>query len=245
MYYLELIQRFWTYNQNAQVGSTAVAMYLYLLKTAYSNGHYDFTISDVAISRDLGLSRNTVITTKGRLRKLRLIDFKTKNGLPCRYRMIINYPIDNSGQLELLKINMEESINDKTSLDIKMAEDIGTEANVSSCLNGNSSKENAIVPSKDILPLKMKMIIPEIEEYLEYAKTLDGYDSTLEFKIRKKYSEWLEKGWCNNAKRPITNWKSSLKSALPFLLDSNLGKTLYEGTIPKIRRPQYPSDKNK
>ena len=60
MYYQELIQKFWESGPKAQLGTTAVAIYLYLLKLANDNNGYDVTVSDVAIGNILGLTRKTV-----------------------------------------------------------------------------------------------------------------------------------------------------------------------------------------
>jgi len=94
MYYLELIERFWILNQKAKPGATAIALYLYLLKTAKSSDSYDFQVSDVVLSKELGLTRQTVKATKERLRDLGLIQFKTRNGVSGSYRLLLNYSLN-------------------------------------------------------------------------------------------------------------------------------------------------------
>ena len=86
MYYLELIQRFWDFNKKAKVSPTEVLLYFYLLKIGYENERYDFKISDVELGKELGLTRKTIKSTKEKLKNLGLIQFQSKNGLPCHYR---------------------------------------------------------------------------------------------------------------------------------------------------------------
>ena len=83
MYYLELIQRFWDFNKTAKISPTEALLYFYLLKMGYENDRYDFKISDVELGRELGLTRKTIKSTKEKLKNLGLIQFQSKNGLPC------------------------------------------------------------------------------------------------------------------------------------------------------------------
>ena len=83
MYYLELIQRFWDFNKTAKISSTEISLYFYLLKMGYENDSYDFKISDIELGKELGLTRKTIKSTKGKLKNLGLIQFQSKNGLPC------------------------------------------------------------------------------------------------------------------------------------------------------------------
>jgi replication initiation and membrane attachment protein DnaB len=93
MYYLELLQKFWDFNKNVLIGSNAIAMYLYLLKLGNDCNGYCIKVSDVEISKTLKITRKTVIPTKEKLRDLGLIQYETKNGIPCSYRLILNYNI--------------------------------------------------------------------------------------------------------------------------------------------------------
>lgn len=113
MYYIELIQRFWEYNDRSSVGATATAMYLFLLKNAFENDRYDFSVSDVAVSNKLSLTRKTVKVTKERLQKLGFISFKNRNGVPCSYRLLLNYPIPDVRPAA----NFHASANDEIHID--------------------------------------------------------------------------------------------------------------------------------
>lgn len=237
MYYLELIERFWDHNANGPIGSTAIAAYLYLLKTSNANERYDFKISDVVVSRELGLSRKTVIKTREKLRKAGLIDFQTPKGLPCHYRILLNYPLRFSEVDELKvaepgNVDLEEEVKDHINLEGLQQKEV-----VSEILDNNQPDSSELLnePQQD----QKDRSFPSISEFLEYAKTLDAFDSQLESGIREKYEAWINNGWTNNLKRPITNWKSSLKSALPFIKNSIETDGFSAISIPDIKRPKF------
>ena len=80
--------------------------------------------------------------------------------------------------------------------------------------------------------------IPDFEEFMEYAKTLESYEVGLDSEIQSKYENWKNNGWRNGSDRLITNWKSSLKSALPFMKNTQNKDTLSIQSIPNIKRPK-------
>jgi len=227
VYYLELIQKFWSFNQKARLNTTAVAMYLYLLKLANDNGGYEVSITDSTIADALSLTRKTVKPTKDKLRALGLLQFENKRGHPCSYRLLLDYaiPVSESATIQNTTSNrkpIEAMVDHKV---IRLSDnDIGDIAvqNVeepSVCFNSGS--------------------YPSWEEFIQYARTLEAYDVTLDSEIRNKYLLWLENDWKNAAGRPITNWRSSLKSTLPYM------KTQVTNTSPlsmeyisKIKRPK-------
>lgn len=78
MNYLELINKFWTCNNELPIGCNATALYFYLLKVCNSLGWRDtFKHSDRYIALQLGVSINTVRNSKNKLKQLGLIDFKS------------------------------------------------------------------------------------------------------------------------------------------------------------------------
>ena len=213
MNYLELIQRFWDFNNKNQIGSTGISMYLYLLKIGYENNVYDFHISDVMISRELRLTRKTVKNTKEKLNHFGLIEFETKNGLPCYYRLVLEYP---------LQISEPEKI-EKARIEISQI---------------FPKSENVEILSQQPIPILRQTSIPSFEEFIHYAQTLDRYDAELEFSIKEKYEMWVANGWNNSSDRPITSWKSSLKSILPYLKNEDNDDSLLISSIPNIKRPK-------
>ncbi|UCA61741.1 helix-turn-helix domain-containing protein [Chryseobacterium rhizoplanae] len=108
MYYLELIQRFWEFGPKARLSTTAIALYLYLLKLANDNNGYDVTVSDVVVSDALGLTRKTVKSAKEKLRGSGLIQYESKKGYSCSYRIVLNYPLQIPGQEENQKVKSKK-----------------------------------------------------------------------------------------------------------------------------------------
>ena len=103
MYYLELIQRFWDFNKTAKISPTEISLYFYLLKMGYENDSYDFKISDIELGKELGLTRKTIKSTKEKLKSLGLIQFQSKNGVPCHYRLLLNYSIEIEPDISIKK----------------------------------------------------------------------------------------------------------------------------------------------
>lgn len=231
MYYLELIERFWIFNQNAKPGLAAIALYMYLLKTAKSCEAYSFKVSDVVLSKELGLTRQTVKTTKEKLRDLGLIEFQTKNGVSGTYRLLLNYSLEKSRSANVKdpEIRAVASLQDMNGADNPVISDVGIESQSENeddeikTLSSQLSNENAD--------------IPHLSEFLAYAKTLSAYQPELDSAIEDKYQGWKEKGWKNSSDRLITNWKSSLKSTLPFLKHVGHFDQLSLQNLPDIKRP--------
>lgn len=213
MYYLKLIQRFWDFNKIVKISPTEIALYFYLLKIGYDNDRYGFTISDMALGKELGLTRVTIKTTREKLKNSGLIQFQTGKGIPCTYRLLLNY----SFEIQSEKPQDEEYISTEimhTSEVLKVAPEIDHQNN-----------ENIQIPSLD--------------ELIEYAGILPGYESRLDKGISEKYEVWINKGWKNALDRPIRNWKATLKSTLPYLINSTQDHQASVPEIPSIRRPEF------
>jgi hypothetical protein len=241
MYYLELIHRFWSFNQKIHLRPTAIAMYLYLLKTSYENKRYDFTISDIVISDDLGLTRPTIISTKEKLRSLGLIQYQTKNGLACYYRLILEYPLISVSEKVKKEVTKQEQFAQK-------AEEITTPITAAKAilnLSKNSDQEIEVQskPSQPSIENDNSENIPAMDVFIKYAQTLDSYEPQMDFSIKEKYETWANNNWKNSSDRPITNWRSSMKSTLPFMKSNIEDKTISLQSIPNIKRPKSSIDK--
>lgn len=232
MYYLELIHRFWGFNQKASVGSTGISMYLYMLKIAYDNEQYDFQISDVAISKELGLTRKTVKSTKEKLKSLGLIQFRTKNGLPCSYRLILDYPLTVS---EPKNVKKEELWKEEF---IQKEEELVFPSPTVPPIQNLSENTDQKVEAQSSREKSNNKNTPSWEEFIEFAQALEIYESQLDFEIQTKYESWKNNGWKNHADRPITNWKSALKSALLYMKNIADRSEFSIETIPNIRHPK-------
>lgn len=226
MYYLELIQKFWKFNEHTRLGSTSVSMYLFLLKTASENDNYKFKTSDVTVSSSLGLTRKTVKSTKEKLRKSGLIEFNIRNGLPCEYRLILNYSLE---KLEL--DSNEEIINHSNALNL-------SESN-KQYVDPNALQHNKLIDEhKSSLVDELQLEIPSLEDFLLFAESLESYNSSLKKAVITKYESWIVNGWQNTSGRTIKSWKLTLKSIIPFLNNElNQQDTLSLQEIPQIKRP--------
>ena len=253
MYYLELIQRFWDFNKTAKISPTEVLLYFYLLKMGYENDRYDFKISDVELGKELGLTRKTIRSTKEKLKKLGLIQFQPKNGLPRHYRLVLNY----SFEIESEKICKTEGINAKKSQEPKILEIFENIFSAQNTLETEKEVEiNKDVKSSSEIPKQQKQKleleqrqeqeqqnlknskIPSLDEFIEYAKSLEGYEAELDLSISEKYEIWKNNDWKNTSNRPISNWKFTLKSTLPYLKNTSGENSLSLQDIPNIKRPE-------
>lgn len=212
MYYLELIQRFWLFNKTAKMSPTEVMLYLYLLKTGFENDRYDFKISDSVIASELGLTQKTVKSTKEKLKKSGVIQFQTAIGRPCSYRLLLNYSFD----FEPDKKKKDKVLKKENFLDLKVLQVLHE--------NGVPDAANSDIPSW--------------KEFIGYAETLENYVQTLDSSIRIKYEGWIQNNWKNALGRSITNWKATLKSAIPYMRDGNTEKSISVDNIPDINRPE-------
>ncbi len=255
MYYLELIQRFWDFNKTKKMSPTEVLLYFYLLKMGHENGRYDFKISDVELGKELGLTRKTIKTTKEKLKNLGLVQFQSKNGLPCHYRLLLNYSFEIESKKSIKK---EESTNvekDQKREILEIFESILPAPNSVELIE-EVEIDNDVKPSSETLQQNQKIEleqeqkqereqlnlknskIPSLNEFIEYAKSLEGYESELELSISEKYESWINNGWKNTSNRPISNWKSTLKSTLPYLINKSEKNSLSLQDIPNIKRPE-------
>ncbi len=254
MYYLELIQRFWDFNKTAKISPTEISLYFYLLKIGYENVRYDFKISDIELGKELGLTRKTIKSTKEKLKSLGLIQFQSKNGVPCHYRLLLNYSfeieyeksikneecaiVEKDQNREVLEI-FESILSAQNSVEAIKEIEINSDVKASS---GTTEKQKlewkqAQKQEQEQQNLKNNKI-PSLNEFIEYAKSLEGYEPKLDLSISEKYESWKNNGWKNTSNRPISNWKSTLKSTLPYLINKSEKNSLSLQDIPNIKRPE-------
>jgi hypothetical protein len=246
MYYLELIKRFWDFNKTAKISPTEISLYFYLLKIGYENDRYDFKISDIELGKELGLTRKTIKSTKEKLKSIGLIQFQSKNGLPCHYRLLLNYSfeieyeksikneecaiVEKDQNREVLEI-FDCILSAQNSVEVIKEIEINSDVKASS---DSSQKQKIELEQQNLKNSK----IPSLNEFIEYAKSLEGYVPELELSINEKYEVWKNNGWKNTSNRPISNWKSTLKSTLPYLINKSEKNSLSLQDIPNIKRPE-------
>lgn len=244
MHYLELMQRFWDFNQKTSIGTTGISMYLYLLKIGSDNDSCDLQISDVVISIELGVTRKTVKSTKEKLRNLGLIEYEAKSGLPCKYKLRGDYPSQIADQEMVSKeeIGKEESIQKTVESGVSLLTDRPVQ-NFSENTNDQEIESYLSQTKQSSQPQLTNQKgndenIPSLEEFMTYAETLKIYEPELDSEIQSKYENWKKNGWKNSSDRPITNWKSSLKSTLPFMKGQTESHQFSLQSIPDIKRPK-------
>lgn len=229
MYYLELIQKFWEFGPKARLSPSAIALYLYLLKLANDNNGYDITVSDVVVGDALGLTRKTIKSAKEKLRGLGLIQYESKKGYSCSYRIVLNYALQVPNQEVNQKVKIKKLFQ---PLVIEKSENPQSR-DVPTLITPEITEEknNKLKCSKTVKR-------PSLEEFMAHACTLSDYDKSLDSEIKEKYTIWANNDWRNNSGKPITNWKSSLKNILPYLKNNTDNESLSIETIPNIKHPK-------
>lgn len=222
---LELSNRIWKFNETKALGLSTLSVYFYLLKISVERESLKFTVSDSQISRQLKMTRKTVKVCKEKLRRFGIIYYQSMLGIPTEVQLLLEYPI-------ILEI---ENVSDELSKAIKRNKQVKKVPVKSKILKTSiieiDSDKSSI--SKDF---------PTLEEFLEYAQTIETYDTNLSSEIQNKYQTWVNNGWKNNFDRPITNWKSALKNSLPYLKNNaeKSNKSIHK--IPSIKRIKIEND---
>ncbi|GEM52765.1 hypothetical protein EB1_25550 [Empedobacter brevis NBRC 14943 = ATCC 43319] len=226
MNYSRLIKKFWNYNEKDPLGAVSVALYLFLLEIWEKNKENDFNLSDTEICERLKITRPTIISLRQKLMTLGMIQYQPKNGLPGYYKIITEYsPIISAFEKPKNAISKKKKNREKSLLKKETIQS----------LELNSEKS-----SKNDVPISVFGNIPSLEEFTEYAKTLENYIPELEILIIEKYDSWIKNDWKNGYNKSITNWKSSIKNAIPFLQSElNSSNTISSKIVLQtIRRPK-------
>lgn len=77
--------KLWDENKNHQLTSSEMLIYLFLTYQWKKNNHQKFTYSDYVMTKELKLSRQTIIKSKKKLRKVHLLEFSHCTGMPTVY----------------------------------------------------------------------------------------------------------------------------------------------------------------
>lgn len=237
MNYTELISKFWSINEKSPLGASAIALYLFLLEEYRKNEERDFSISDNLISQKLSLTRPTIIAIKSKLRNIGLIQYQTKNGMPSIYRIISDFsflqeptikqePVKNNAGLKKLTEENIIKVVEKKPIDKIPVEIVEQPAVI----------ETSSTPQ----PVRENINIPTLEEFMDFAKTLEAYDESMDFAIKSKYESWVDAGWKNGIGYPIIKWENNLKNTLPHLKSTK--RNLSINKIPTIKRPKITYD---
>ncbi len=229
MNYSELISRFWEHNEKQPLGAVAVSLYLFLLEIWTKNDESDFKLSDTEICERLKITRPTIISSRQKLCSIGMIQYQSQNGLPGQYKILREY----SPVLSVFE-NPKKSIPKKKKTVEKPIQKSENPVN-ENLATGNLPK----ISPPTLIPISGN--IPSLGEFMQYAKTLENYVPELENLIEAKYNCWLGNQWKNGYNKPITNWKSSKKSVMPFLqseLESENSASEKKIALQTIKRPR-------
>ncbi|MCT4047245.1 hypothetical protein HZP89_04425 [Elizabethkingia anophelis] len=238
MNYLDLLHKFWDYNQKEPLGATTIAMYLFLLEMWYINEENDFKVSDIAICEKLLLTRPTVKVTKEKLRNCGLIYYETQNGLPSYYRIILDYISLRKGEKpkkDVAERNQKPIETKEKSKPDSPAESPVEEPKIVTPPSQEPVKPNVITDNK---------VIPTLIEIIDYATTLPNYDPSLDTRIQDRYKSWVNNGWRTMQDKPIKEWKPLLKTTVNYFVNPPKNGTLTLDSIPNIKVPKPKSTYN-
>ena len=225
MKYLDLLSKFWSHNETLPFGSSAAALYTLLVHRWHENKYEDFMLSDIELSKELKLKVNTIKAIKKKLQDRGLIQFQVKIGLPSSYKIVTdNLKFENPEKKQLKEIKIIERKHSISSLKSK------------NTTQNNIIRDKVLPVEQPKAPMEINVDIPSLDEFLSFAKTLQNYVTGIDLKIEDKYNTWLKNDWKNGYNRPITNWKLTLKSTMPYIIESE-GNEDEIKSIPTINRP--------
>lgn len=82
----------------------------------------------------------------------------------------------------------------------------------------NKSKKNNKSSYDNHMENVNENILPTIQEFLEYCKTIKEFDfKEYEYSYKNKYETWVADGWRDGNGAKIKNWKSKIKNTIPYL----------------------------
>lgn len=224
-YNLELSERIWKFNESRALGLSTLSIYFFLLKISVEIDSLKFTISDTEVSKQLKMTRKAVKVCKEKLRRFGIISYRSISGIPAEITLISDYPLILDNQ------HFDDDLNKK-----RKAKKQNEEVLVQSKILKTSVSEINDISTKKI------MDFPTLEEFIEYAESIESYDDNLLLEIKNKHQTWTNNGWKNSFDRPITNWKSALKNSIPYLYNSALKNKKSIEAIPIIKRIKIDGD---
>lgn len=221
----ELSERIWKFNESRALGLSTLSVYFFLLKINVERESLKFTISDTQISTQLKMTRKTVKVCKEKLRRFGIISYRSISGVPAEITLTSDYPLILDNQ------HFDDDLNKKRKAK-KQNEEVLVQSKI---------LKTSVSGIDDVLTKKI-MDFPTLEEFIEYAESIESYDDNLLLEIKNKHQTWTNNGWKNSFDRPITNWKSALKNSIPYLYNSALKNKKSIETIPTIKRIKIDGD---
>ena len=202
----DLFEKIFDLNSKNKIGANTIAVFTFILYKC-EDLQKEVVLSDYQIARELGLSRQTIITAKNKLKLLGVLDYSRNRGFPNRFILKGN---------ELQKTASKNAEIKEISIEVTVQ---NSEPNIDE--NNSFSK------------------YPNLKQFMDFAKTLDGYSEKLDDALIKKFHQWEKADWKNGIGRPIFDWQIVLKNNLIMLELSSLSKEdISPYKIPNIKRPK-------
>ena len=79
-----LFEQIFELNSKSKIGATTITVFIFILYKC-EDPQKEIVLSDYEMARELGLSRQTVITAKNKLKLLGLLDYQRNPGFPNRF----------------------------------------------------------------------------------------------------------------------------------------------------------------
>ncbi|KYH06957.1 hypothetical protein A1704_22470 [Chryseobacterium cucumeris] len=81
---VNLFEKMFDLNSKNKIGANTIAVFTFILYKC-EDPHKEIVLSDYQMARELGLSRQTVITAKNKLKLIGLLDYNRNPGFPNRF----------------------------------------------------------------------------------------------------------------------------------------------------------------
>ena len=202
----DLFEKIFDLNSKNKIGANTIAVFTFILYKC-EDLQKESVLSDYQMASELGLSRQTIITSKNKLKLLGILDYSRNRGFPNRFILKGN---------ELQKTASKNAEIKEISIEVTVQ---NSEPNIDE--NNSFSK------------------YPNLKQFMDFAKTLDGYSEKLDDALIKKFHQWEKADWKNGIGRPIFDWQIVLKNNLIMLELSSLSKEeISPYKIPNIKRPK-------
>lgn len=236
--YLTLSKKIWEMEVTETLNASTILMYLFILHKLSNVEGNEVCITDTEMVKKLSLKRSTLSNSRRILQENELINYTYKNGKATRYNLkISSLELENKSKKSNLTKQSENL--EQSSLTKKENEGlISGENNAEK--KDKKKRSNKALPKepeslKPIPSIKFNENIPEWGVFLEYSQSLPEFEMELESKVREKYDNWVKSNWTNSLGRPITDWKTVLKKAMPFIKNN---ESSLASKIPNIQRPK-------
>lgn len=239
--YSTLTKNFWELSITESLNASSILMYLYILHKLSNAEGNEATISDTEMVKKLSLTRPSLSNSRRILLDNDLINYSFKKGKATQYSLVTSFSnLENKSKKSILPNQSDNLEQSPQSTLIKKGNKLIIPGENNAEKRAKKKKEDkalSIEPEllEPISPIKLNENIPEWSVFLEYSQSLPEFEIELESKIREKYDNWVKNNWTNSLGRPITDWKTVLKKAMPFIKNN---ESSLASKIPNIQRPK-------